>query len=119
MGDPDPHPIWRFSRGVLLRTVVWSTLIWAINTWGVYDRARGSGAGVPSAIWHALGNVVVWPIVYVIVLPFVGFAALMWRVRKFGWNLGRQLTAGPRTQPPQAARTGSAKANEAAPIRPR
>jgi hypothetical protein len=84
-------PIWTFCRGVLIRSVVWATLVWGINTWGVYGRARGAGADVPGAIWQALGNLVVWPIVYVVVLPFVGFAAVMWQARKFGWNLGKGL----------------------------
>jgi uncharacterized iron-regulated membrane protein len=103
----------------LIRTVVWSTLVWAINTWGVYDRARGSGADVPSAVWHALGNVVVWPIVYVIVLPLVAFAAVMWQARRYGWNLGKQLTSGASAQPPQAGEGRSDKAGPRAPIRTR
>ena len=114
----DTHPIWGFCRGVLIRSIVWSTLVWAINTWGVYDRARGSGADVPSAAWQALGNVVVWPIVYVIVLPFVAIAAIVWQARKFGWNLGKQLTSSARSES-QAGVPESRKPGGSAPIRPR
>ena len=115
----DSRPIWRFCRGVLLRSTVWATLVWGINTWGVYDRARGAGADMSGAIGHALGNVVVWPIVYVIVLPFVGFAAVMWQARKFGWNLGKQLTSRAEAPPARVDLSGSDKAVTDAPIRPR
>ena len=114
-------PLIRFIRRVLISSAVWGTIVWAINTWGAFDRARQSGASMGHALSQAAGNIIVWPLFYLLVLPFVAFGTFMWQARKFGWNLGKQLTAGAAARSqnaPMAADPGDLPA-KSKPIQPR